>query len=537
MNQMTGAQALVAQLAREGVDTVFALPGVQIMPAFDALYEQRNSIRLVHARHEQATTYMADGYARVTGKVGVAMVVPGPGALNATAGLGTAYAASSPVLLISGQIASGALGKRRGELHEVEEQLDVFKPITKWNARATRVEEIPAMVREAFRQLTSGRPRPVEIEVPPDTLAATASVETIEPEDLPVKAPEPAEIERAVALLAAAERPVIVVGGGVIAAGASAELGGLAELLQAPVITTPQGKGVIPDDHDLHLAVNYILSPAKDLLAGSDLLLAVGTRLGLRDVPDEAVPKVVQIDIDPAEIGKNYPAEVGIEADCKPALAQLLDRLRAEGGQRPSRAEEIVGWRRAFRDKMRELAPDQCGLVDTLHEVLDEDAVLVSGVTNIGYWSNIIYPSRLPRTFVTSSYFGTLGYAFPTAMGAKLARPDKQVVALCGDGGFLYCAPELSTAVRHGINLVAVVFNNSAFGASRWDQIHRYGERFIGTDLENPNFMKLAEAFGAVGLRCDPAGFGGALKEALAANAPVLLEVEVPIMMPPFQVV
>ncbi|MCH7794484.1 MAG: thiamine pyrophosphate-binding protein [Proteobacteria bacterium] len=537
MAEMTGAQALIAQLVSEGVDTIFGLPGVQIMPAFDVLYEQQNAVRLIHTRHEQATTYMADGYAKVTGQVGVALVTPGPGALNAAAGLGTAYASSSPVLLVSGQIPSTSLGKRRGELHEVEEQLEVFNSITKWNHRVTRVEEIPEAVHEAFRHLKTGRPRPVELEIPPDTLAASGSAHILAAEDYAKPAGTPAEIEKAARLLAGAERPAIIAGGGTVSAGAAAELVELAELLQAPVLTTQQSKGTIPDAHPLHLGVNYIMSPIEELLAQSDAVLAVGTRLLLRNFEADRLPSLVQIDIDPREIGKNFPAEVGIEADAKEALAGLVRALRGAGSRRASRAEEIAAWRQAFRAKVRELAPQQLDMIDALRATLDEDAIVIGGVTNLGYWSTIAYPTDAPRRFLTSSYFGTLGFAFPTALGAKVARPDRQVVALCGDGGFMYSTEELSTALRHGINVIAIVFNNHAYGASRWDQTHRFGERFIGTDLRNPDFMKLAEAYGVTGLRCDPAGLGQTLRKALAATAPVLLEVEVPIMMPPFQLV
>ena len=536
MPKMTGAEALTRQLRSEGVDTVFALPGVQIMNAFDAFYAHRDAIRLIHTRHEQATTYMADGYAKVTGKVGVAMVVPGPGALNAAAGLGTAYASSSPVLLISGQIPSSSLGKRRGELHEVEEQLDVFKPITKWNHRVTRVAEIPEAVHEAFRQLKAGRPRPVELEIPPDTLAESADAEIIAAEPTPAMAADPSAIEKAAQILAAAERPTIIAGGGTVSAGASGELVALAELLQAPVITNQQSKGVIPDAHPMHLGVNYILSPVEACLRDTDVLLCVGTRLHIRDADTSAMPRIIHIDIDREEIGKNFDTELGIVADAREALQSLLQRL-ATLAARESRAEEIADRRAAYRDGIRALAPDQCAIIDVLRSELDEDAIIVSGVTNIGYWSTIVMPVDRPRSFITSSYFGTLGYAFPTALGAKIANPGRQVVALCGDGGFLYSPQEFSTAVRYGINVVAIVFNNSAYGASRWDQIHRFDEHFIGTDLHNPDFMKLADAYGVVGLRSRPQELGASLREALSLDAPVLLEVEVPIMMPPFQVI
>lgn len=538
MPQMTGAQALARQLRSEGVDAVFTLPGVQIMAAFDALHEIRNDVRLVHTRHEQATTYMADGYAKVTGKPGVAMVVPGPGALNATAGLGTAYASSSPVLLISGQIASSALGKRQGQLHEVEDQLDVFKPITKWNHRVTQVGEIPEAVHEAFRQMATGRPRPVELEVPPDTLAALGDADIIEPEQYPAQAGGAADIRRAAEILARARRPAIIAGGGGIISGASDELRQVAEFLQAAVMTTQQGKGVIPPDHELAVGVNYaMVEPAKYVLPECDALLAVGTRLLFRQLAMDNPPPLIHIDADASEIGKNLPTEVGIVADAKAGLAQLLDALRAIAAPKASRAQEIAAYRSAADNDLATLAPEQTRIIADIRDALADDDILVGGMTNIGYWSHLAYPVRTPRSYVTSSYFGTLGYAYPTALGAKVGQPNKGVVALCGDGGFMYNLQEFSTAARYGINVVAVVFNNHAYGASMWDQTHQYGERYIGTDLNNPDFLKLAEAFGVRGMQADPARIGEALRDALAADAPVLLEVELPNMMPPFQIV
>ena len=536
MAKMTGAEALTRQLCTEGVDTVFALPGVQIMNAFEALFAHRNAVRTIHTRHEQATTYMADGYAKATGRPGVAMVVPGPGALNAAAGLGTAYASSSPVLLVSGQIASTSLGKRRGELHEIDEQLDVFAPITKWNHRVEGAGEIPEAVHEAFRQLTTGRPRPVELEIPPDILAEEVSVDIIEAEPRAPAEPDATKIAEAARLLAGARRPAILAGGGVVTSQASEELVALAERLRAPVVTNQQSKGVIRDAHPLHMGVNYILSPLETLLGETDVLLCVGTRLLLRGVEPEAMPPIIHIDIDESEIGKNYPTELGIVADARETLQALLVALEGSAIE-STRSESFAGQRAKFLDDIRELAPDQTRIIDTIRAELDDDAIVVSGVTNIGYWSIITMPVDTPRTFLTSNYFGTLGYAFPTALGAKVAYPDRQVVALCGDGGFLYSPQELSTAARFGINVVAMVFNNHAYGASRWDQMHRFDEHFIGTDLHNPDFMKLADAYGVVGMRCKPDSLGATLCEALSANAPVLLEVDVPVMMPPFQVV
>ena len=538
MPNVTGAQALVQQLVAEGVDTIFALPGVQIMAAFDALHEYQDDIRLVHVRHEQATTYMADGYAKVTGKVGVAMAVPGPGAINAGAGLGTAYASSSPVLLISGQIDSQSLGRREGQLHEVEDQLDVFRPLTKWVHRVTRVEEIPGAVHEAFRHLKTGRPRPVELEIPPDTLAATGEAETIPAEEYEPQAAEAGDVEQAGRILASAERPAIMVGGGARISGAGDEVLQLADFLQAPVMGTQNSKGVIPENSPFYVGTNYAsVGPADIVLPDSDVLLAIGTRLLFRELPDGDLPRIIHIDIDPDEIGRNLPTELGIVADARTASVQLLGFLNESGQSRSSGAERIAKFRSDFASSMRSIAPVQARIIEDMRDTLPDDAIVVSGVTNIGYWSNIFFEVRQQQTYITSGYFGTLGYSFPTALGAQVGRPDRKVVALCGDGGFMYSPQELSSALRHGINAVAVVFNNGAFGASEWDQTHRYGGNFIGTDLHNPDFVRLAESFGAVGMRTEPEGFAELLEVALNTDAPVLLEVVVPNMMPPFQIV
>lgn len=538
MATVTGAQALVQQLIAEGVDTIFALPGVQIMAAFDAFHEYRDDIRLIHVRHEQATTYMADGYAKATGKVGVAMAVPGPGAINAGSGLGTAYATSTPVLLISGQIDSQSLGRREGQLHEVEDQLDVFRPLTKWVHRVTRVEEIPRAVHEAFRHLKTGRPRPVELEIPPDTLAATGEADTIPAEDYPPQAAGADEIAQAADILASAEHPAILVGGGARISGAGDEVLQLAEFLQAPLMGTQDSKGVVPENSPYYVGTNYAsVGPADVVFPDTDVLLAIGTRLLFRELPDGDMPRIIHIDIDPDEIGRNLPTELGIVSDAKTASAQLLDQLGKSSQPRPSDADRIAGFRSDFASRMKSLVPRQAQMIEDMRAALPDDAIVVSGVTNIGYWSNIFYEVREPQTYITSGYFGTLGYAFPTALGAQVGRPDRKVIALCGDGGFMYSPQELSSAMRHGINAVAVVFNNSAFGASEWDQTHRYGGNFIGTDLHNPDFVQLAQSFGAVGMSTDPEGFGEMLEVALNADAPVLLEVVVPNMMPPFQIV
>ncbi len=537
---MSGAQALVRSLARHGVEVVFGLPGVQIMDVFDALYDEPG-IRMVLTRHEQATTYMADGYARTTGKPGVALVVPGPGALNATAGLGTAYATSSPVLLVSGQIESYNLGKNRGALHEIGEQLDVFKHLTKWCGRSDKVNEIPGMVRNAFQEMSSGRPRPVEIEIPWDVLSMTDETELPEPEGPVKQQPEPALIREAAQLLAGASRPLIWAGGGTRDAAVSSELMDLAEALNSPVITTPEGKGAIPENSPLSLgSFYYAHGPGHIALPQADVILAVGSRMMFTpNVPWGIQPhqRVVQIDADPEELGRNIPATVGIAADARLGVQALLAELGGRTRVSQWTETEITAIRRQADLEIREMAPLQVEIIETIRHELDDDAIMVAGTTDIGYWSHLAYPVLAPRSYLTSSYFATLGYAFPTALGAKVGNPGRQVVATTGDGGFGYASGELATAVQEGINVVTLVFNNEMLGASHHDQQQRFGGRVIGTRLHNPDFAQLAEAYGAVGVRLDShEGLGDALRDALRANLPVVIEVPIPNLPPPFQI-
>ena len=540
MPVMSGAQALVRSLARHGVEVVFGLPGVQIMDAFDALYDEPG-IRMILTRHEQATTYMADGYARTTGKPGVALVVPGPGALNATAGLGTAYATSSPVLLVSGQIESYNLGQNRGALHEIGEQLDVFKHLTKWCGRSEKVNEIPGMVGNAFREMSSGRPRPVEIEIPWDVLPMTDQVELPEPEGPGRQQPEPTLIREAAQLLAGATRPLIWAGGGTRDAAVSPELLELAEALNAPVITTPEGKGAIPENSPLSLgSFYYAHGPGHIALPQADVILAVGSRmLFTPNVPwgIQSHQRVVQIDADPEELGRNIPATVGISADARLGVQALLAELGGRTRASQWTGTEIRAIRQQADGEIRAMAPLQVEIIETIRRELDDDAIMVAGTTDIGYWSHLAYPVLAPCSYLTSSYFATLGYAFPTALGAKVGNPGRQVVATTGDGGFGYASSELATAVQEGINVVTLVFNNEMLGASHHDQQQRYGGRVIGTRLHNPDFAQLAEAYGAVGIRLDShEGLGEALRDALRTDSPVVIEVPIPNLAPPFQI-
>jgi acetolactate synthase-1/2/3 large subunit len=533
MPELTGGEALVQSLLAEGVTTVFGLPGVQLDWAFAALYDAQPAVRVLHTRHEQATTYMADGFARTTGQVGTALVVPGPGLLNAAAGLATAYACNSPVLCIAGQIQSELIGRDRGALHEIRDQLGMARSVTKWAARATSPQAVATQLHEAFRRLRTGRPRPVMVEIPPDVLEGREAVTL--PEPVVVERPgiaDPALAEQAARLLGEAAQPLIFAGGGVLAAGAWAELEALAELLQAPVIMSNNGRGVLSDRH--YLAHLQVAAPV--LTPRADVVLAVGTRFVQPATAPwgvKAHQAVVQLDIDPEEVGRNYPPTVGLVADAQVGLRQLLERVPRYNRTRPSRKAEFEALKERERAAYARIQP-QADLAMAIRAELPDDGIFVSEVTQVGYWANQAFPVYAPRTYVTAGYQGTLGYGFATALGAKVGNPERKVVSISGDGGFGYQVGELATMAQHGIGVVAIVFNDQAYGNVKRIQKQRFGGKVIASELVNPDYVKLAEAFGVEGLRARDAGeLRRAVREALAADRPTLIEVplgEVPSM-------
>lgn len=533
MPMMTGGQALVKSLYLEGIRVIFGLPGVQLYHAMDALYDQPE-IRFITTRHEQATTYMADGFSRAGGGIGTAMMVPGPGLLNAAAGISTAYSASSPILVVSGQIERDLIGSNRGMLHEINDQLDTIRPITKSARRIIDPSEIPEAVHESFYYLKTGRPRPVEIEIPPETLAQVADIDLVEPGDYPRPAAPGDVIQQGAEILANAANPLIWAGGGVISSGASQALQRVAEQLQAPVITSAEGKGAISDRHPLALGAQRLRNdPIAKEPPNFDVILAVGTRLAYPAWLNGQ--RVVQIDIDEEEAGRNYENTFRMVGDARATLEGISSALSGVIPGRESRHAEVDALRQRRRETALRVEPQE-SLIAAVRSAVPDDGILISGMTQMGYYARGFYPVYEPKTFLTSSYSGNLGYAFPLALGAKVAQPDKAVVALSGDGGFLFNSQELATAVQYGINTVVVVFNDSAYGNVMRDQVNRFQGRTIGVDLHNPDFMKLAEAYGARGMRAEgPDQLEASIKDAIAGNRPTLIEVPVEMMPTPFE--
>jgi acetolactate synthase-1/2/3 large subunit len=511
MTKMTGGQALAKSLYREGVRVVFGLPGAGQYEAIDGIYEEPG-IRYFTTRHEQATTHMADGFARVSGNIATALVIPGAGVFNASTGIATAHSVSSPILAVTG---------RHDQSPSAE--MPSIRQITKWAARATNPADVPAIVHEAFYHLKTGRPRPVYLEVPHEVLAAEAEVKLLEPESYDPPAGDPECIAQAAHLLAAAQRPAIWAGTGVQRSGASQALQALAEHLQAPVVTGRESKGVISDHHPLSLGMGELrFDPLRKWLTQRDVVLAVGTsRFGESDDKQQ----IIRIDIDKAEIERTAHHCVGILGDARCCLEAIYRIVSSTTPARPNCGGEVHAINAARFDPKIQLQP-QWGFMQAIRAAIPDDGIFIQGMNQMGYYSRNYYPVYEPRSYLISA--GNLGVAFPVALGAKIAKPDKAVVVASGDGGFLYNSQELATAVQYGINVVVIVFNDNAYGNVLRAQIEQFDGHVLGTELYNPDFVKLAEAYGVVGVRVHDAGqLESALREALAADAPRVIEVPV----------
>lgn len=537
MPRMSTAEATVTTLLDHGLDTVYALPGLHNDPLFDAFYHAGDRLRVIHPRHEQTAAYMALGAALVTGKPQAFAVVPGPGLLNAGAALLTAYGMNAPILALVGQIPQADIDRGHGHLHEIHDQLGLMRHITKWAERIRSPQEAPFLVSEALRQACSGRPRPVALECALDTWAKQGNVTL--PAALPVPPADTIDeeaIEAAARLLGEAKRPLLVLGGGAL--DASPEVIAIAELLEAPVSSYRRGRGVIPSSH--RLAIDMPI--AHRLWKEADAVLAIGTRFFIQNgswgIDNDL--KVVRIDIDPEEHERLRKPDVALVGDAGTQLRALIAALPRFNRSRASRASELEDHRAWLADRLSRLEP-QMSFLRAIRAALPEDGIFVDEVCQMGFASRIGLPIEKPRTFLSPGYQDNLGWGFGTALGAKAAMPDRKVLAIAGDGGFLYQMGELATAARHNLAVVVVVFDNGGFGNVRRIQQERYGNRLIASDLQNPDFARLADSFGIASFKArDGRQLEEALDKAFALDAPALVWVphgEVPtpwdlIMMP-----
>jgi acetolactate synthase-1/2/3 large subunit len=445
----------------------------------------------------------------------------------------TAWGTNAPVLCLTGQVPSDFLGKGRGHLHELRDQLATMRSLTKWAARIDRPEDAPGVIHEAFRQMQSGRPGPVSVEMCWDLLGVEGDVTICDP---PAREPNPAidpdALAEAAKLAANAKRPMIMVGGG--AQHASAAVLALAKMLDAPVTAFRGGRGVVAEDHPLGVSS----WAAYKLWRDTDLLIGIGSRLELQTMRwgggmmrrverPEAPPHLIRVDIDPEEMRRLVP-HAGIVADAADGAYALAEAVARKVKKQKGARERISAARAAAAEEVETVQP-QKGYLDAIRAVLPRDGFFVEELCQVGFTSYFGFPVYEPRTYVTPGFQGTLGFGYPTALGVKVAQPDKAVVSISGDGGFLFGMQELATAAQEKIGVVAVVFNNSGFGNVHRDQMQQYAGRLIGSDLVNPDFMKLAESFGVRGERVtSPAALRPALDKALGADAPALIEVVVP---------
>ncbi len=524
--RLTGGQALARQLVLEGTTDVFGVPGVQLDWAVDGLRQLGNQIHYVVPRHEQTTAYMADGYARTTGKIGTCMVVPGPGMLNAMAGLATAYACSSQVLAIVGNIHSAAIGKGYGLLHEVRNQSEILGSVTKWHAQARSPKDIPGLVHEAVWQLRCGRPQPVGVEIAHDLLAATDEIDLFQPnpdDDGRVR-PDAGAIESAAAMLGAATLPVIYAGGGALAARASASLAKLAEKLQAPVVMSENGRGTLSDRHPLALSA----LAGRAVFAHADVALIVGSRFAdtTTGAPawsgDDDKLKYIWLNLDAQAWLPPRKADIMIEADAGLGLEALAAALPSARVSRDLDLAKVRAW---ANEQLNGVA-DLMAWIRALRAAIPDDGIFVNELTQVGYLTRSAYPVYAPGSYITPGYQGTLGYGFPTALGASYGNPGRAVVCISGDGGFGWGMQELATVGKYGLKPAVVVFNDGHFGNVKRLQEDQFGAS-LGANLQNPHFDRFAAAFDIAYARADTADeLEQVLKRSLGVE-PILIEARV----------
>jgi acetolactate synthase-1/2/3 large subunit len=543
MTKMSGAKALIESLERQNVDVMFGILGGAVLPIYDLLCKSK--IRHILCRHEQGAAHAADGYARASGKAGVCMATSGPGATNLVTGIANAYMDSSPIIALTGQVPTGGANTSYMIGRDAFQEADIIgitTPITKHNFQLRTAAEIPKCIKTAFYIATTGRPGPVLIDIPKNVQTETADIDFSNGIQIrgykPTTNPHPLQIRKAAELLAEAERPVILAGGGVITANASPELLQAAELLMAPVATTFMGKGAFPETHPLSLgSIGMHGNPvANKLLCEADAMLAVGTRFSDRATGNLdsfcAPTKKIQIDIDTAEIGKNIDVDIPIVADAKKALQALNEQLAKQLKKKAGTA-----WTKRVKEAKAQLNPPAKStkdlkpkaLLQELRKLLPENAIVTTEVGQNQMWAALYFNALKPRTFISSGGLGTMGFGFPASIGAKVACPDRPVVDIAGDGSFRMTEQELGTSVTEDIPVIVIVLNNSVLGmVAQWQRMF-YKGRYSAVKLGSiPDFVKLAEAYGAQGLRARSiTEFSKAVKTALKSDVTTVIDVPI----------
>jgi len=542
--KMNGARILLECLKLEGVDTVFGYPGGTVINLYDELFSFKE-IRHILPRHEQAGVHAADGYARATGKVGVAIATSGPGATNTVTGIATAYMDSIPLVIITGQVPTALIGN---DAFQEVDIVGITRPCTKHNFLVKDVKELAAIVKKAFYIARSGRPGPVLVDLPKDVQIATAEFKYPDSVDIrgykPTIEGHPRQIEKAVAMMLAAKKPVIYVGGGAVLGNAAAELTTLARRLGAPVTTTLMGLGSFPEDDPLSLGLLGMHGTyyANMAVTNADLLVAVGARFDDRVTGKIATfaphAKIIHIDVDPTSIKKNVRVDLPIVGDVKGVLARMLKVVEEQGDKVAEFKQaaghwlqEIEGWKDKYPLTYKQAAsvikPQY--VIQKLRELSDDDAIIATDVGQHQMWTAQFFTFTKPRTLLSSGGLGTMGYGLPAAMGAQAAFPKRQVIVVCGDGGFQMNLQELATLVQNRLPVKIVILNNNFLGMVRqWQELF-FDKRYSQTCLELPiDFVKLAEAFGAKGFQATkPDEVEGVIKKGFKTAGPVIMEFKI----------
>ncbi len=528
----TGARTLIEALQREGVDTIFGYPGGVVLPIYDELYD--SSIRHILVRHEQAAAHAADGYARASGRVGVCLATSGPGACNLVTGIATAYMDSIPIVALTGQVPTALLGN---DAFQESDITGITMPITKHNYLVKNAADIDRVVKEAFYIAGTGRPGPVLIDLPKDVTMGEVDEASSPPPAISLRGYQPTyeghvrQIDKALDLIAEAERPLVYAGGGVILSGASAELREFIETAAIPVTTTLMGLGAIPGDHPLNLGMlgMHGTAAANFAVTECDLLVAIGVRFDDRVTGkiEAFAPnaRIIHIDIDPAEIGKNKKVDLPIVGDVGRVLRAMLARMKKRGDT-ANWVNRTGTWKAqfppAYRDDDR-LRPQY--IIQQLSDLMKGEGIVVSEVGQNQMWTALYYCFRKPRSWITSGGLGTMGYGFPAAIGAHFARPGETVVDVAGDGSFQMNIQELATVAHNNIPVKVVILNNMYLGMVRqWQELF-YERRYAYTELSPVDFVKVANAYGVEGIRVEEkADVRGALETALSHDGPFVLD-------------
>ena len=538
MPNLTGGQAITESLKAQGVDTVFGIISIHNLDLFDALFDQQDSLRFIGGRLELGCGFMADGYARATGKPGVLITSTGPGAADSVGAMGEAYFSGSPLLQVTTNVESDFIGQGRNTTHETKDQLRMFEAVTDWNAMIGEVESIPDHLMEAFQRFGNRRPRPIELELPTDLLGNRADVEILGPRDAGIPQGDPAMVERALQVMLKAQRPAIIVGEEVQMLGGTDEIVRLAEALGAPVVTTDGAKGAFPEDHPLSLG--QVLgrriwgeNPVQEWLSTCDAVVILGSIMPYRStagVQLKLPDSVIHVLLDGEAIGKNYGATVPIVANSQAVARQWLDAIgESDVSKGQSYLDEVASLQKDIHRTLQETWGNELRVFEAVREVAPRDTIFSLDPTVPASRAARCLPIYGPRMYMHPHGWAGLGFAFPAGLGAKVGKPDSPVVCITGDGGFQYNFQELATAAQYGIHPVILMFNDNAWGVLKKYQQDRFGDRLFATDLVNPDFEKLFDSYGFGATRVSTvAELGPALNDAIDSGKTHLVEVAIP---------